>query len=265
MSTTREHDWQMAGAAWGHSAADWACFYEQYSLDVMVALFLRLGVGPGVDLLDVACGSGLLVHTATGCGCHVSGIDASEPLVEIARDRTPDADLRLGSMFDLPWDDASFDVVLSMNGIWGDCEDALAEMHRVVRPEGKVAIAFWGRDAPLDMRPLYLSMLPYLPQHEVDGLRSNNNIAKDGAAEAMLEAAGFTVLERGGRVSTVEWPDPVTAWRAIASSGPIVEALRHPDQDGLRRDVLAAIEHTRDRNGIYRYRNDHQFVIAQPA
>jgi SAM-dependent methyltransferase len=259
------HDWQQAGAAWGHAPADWACFYERYSLDVLLALFMRTGIGPGVDLLDVACGSGLLVNMAVGCGATVSGIDAAAPLIEIARDRTPAADLRLGSMFDLPWQDASFDVVMSMNGIWGDCEGALHEMRRVVRPGGTAAIAFWGRGTPLDMRPLYLAMLPYLPQHEVDGLRTNNNIAKDGVAEKMLEDAGFTVLDRGARVATVEWPDDDVAWRAMASSGPIVEALSHPDRDGLRRDLLAAIAPCRDRNGIYRFRNDHQFVIARAA
>jgi ubiquinone/menaquinone biosynthesis C-methylase UbiE len=261
--TKAGHDWEQAGAAWGHAAADWACFYEQYSIDAMLAMLVRTGIGPGVDLLDVACGSGLLVNIAAGCGANASGIDAAESLVEIARDRTPTADLRLGSMFDLPWDDASFDVVLSMNGIWGDCEGALEEMRRVVRPGGLAAIAFFGRGTPLDMRPLYLAMMPYLPQNEVDGLRSNNNIARDGVAESMLESAGFTVLERGSRVSMVEWPDDDVAWRAIASTGPIVEALQHPDQDGLRRDMLAAIAPLRDRNGIYRYRNDHQFVIAR--
>lgn len=265
MSTTSEHDWQVAGAAWGHAAADWATLYEHYNTEVMLAVFTRLGVGPGVAMLDVACGSGLVARIAASCGATVSGIDAAESLIEIARVRSPESDLRLGSMFDLPWDDASFDVVTSFNGIWGNCGDALVEMRRVVRSGGLVAITFFGTEAPLDRRATYLAMLPYLPQEEVTGLRSNNEIARPGVAETMLEDAGFCVLERGGRVQTIEWPDPEIAWRAMSSSGPIMPALAHPDQDGLRRDILAALEPCLGPDGIYRFRNNQQFVIARAA
>src|SRR5271157_2723935 len=91
------HDWQEAGEAWGSRAPDWACLYEHYSLDMLIALFPRLGVGPGMSLLDVACGSGLAVRVADGMGADVAGIDAAAELVGMARDRTPKADLRVGS------------------------------------------------------------------------------------------------------------------------------------------------------------------------
>lgn len=264
-TTTSDHDWREAGIAWGHAAADWACLYEHYNTEVMLAVFTRMGVGPGAEMLDVACGSGLVARIAASCGARVSGIDAAQPLIEIARLRTPNADFRLGSMFDLPWPDATFDIVTSFNGIWGNCGDALVEMRRVVKPEGKVAITFFGNAEPLDRRATYLAMLPYLPQEEVTGLRSNNEIARPGVAETMLEDAGFCVLERGGRVQTIEWADEDTAWRAMSCSGPIAPALVHPDQEGLRRDILAALEPCRDRFGIYRFRNDQQFVIARAA
>jgi ubiquinone/menaquinone biosynthesis C-methylase UbiE len=263
--TDTGHDWEEAGDAWGHAAADWSCLYEHYNTEVMLAVFTRTGIAPGVELLDVACGSGLVARIASSCGARVSGIDAAAALLDVARARCPDADLRLGSMFDLPWEDGSFDVVTSFNGIWGNCGDALVEMRRVLRGGGKAAITFFGNEQPLDRRATYLAMLPYLPQEEVAGLRSNNEIARPGVAEQMLEQAGFEVLERGGRVQTIEWPDDDIAWRAMASTGPIVPALAHPDQDGLRRDILAALEPCRDRHGIYRFRNNQQFVIAQAS
>jgi hypothetical protein len=64
-------------------------------------------------------------------------------------------------------------------------------------------------------------------------------------------------------VSTIEWPDAETAWRGLASVGPAVPALRNHGVEAVRADVLAAIEHCRDRHGIYRFRNDHQFVVAR--
>lgn len=90
-----------------------------------------------------------------------------------------------------------------------------------------------------------------------------NNIGTPGVAEEMLEASGFEVIQRGQRISTIEWPDAEIAWRAIASIGPAVPALDHGDGDALKRDLLSAIESCRDDRGVYRFRNDHQFVIAQ--
>jgi hypothetical protein len=79
----------------------------------------------------------------------------------------------------------------------------------------------------------------------------------------MLQDAGLDVVERGSRISVIEWPDAELAWRALSSTGPAVPALRRGDPEALRRDVLAAIEPCRDRRGIYRLRNDHQFVIGR--
>jgi hypothetical protein len=78
-----------------------------------------------------------------------------------------------------------------------------------------------------------------------------------------LEVSGFSVLERGGRVSTMEWPDADTAWRALSSVGPAVPALRANDSATLRDALLAALEPCRDPRGVYRTRSDHQFVVAR--
>ena len=79
-----------------------------------------LGVGPDDRLLDVACGSGLALELARMRGAECAGIDASKRLVEIARDRNPGSDVRVGDMHDLPWEDESFDVATSFRGHLGD-------------------------------------------------------------------------------------------------------------------------------------------------
>src|ERR1700735_5763983 len=88
------HRWEEAGEAWGSRAIEWSCLYEHYSLDMLVALLPRLGVGPGTSLLDVACGSGLAIRVAAGMGAGVAGIDAAAELVAGGCDRTPTAELR---------------------------------------------------------------------------------------------------------------------------------------------------------------------------
>ena len=262
-AATPSHRWEEAGEAWGSRAIDWSCLYEHYSLDMLVALLPRLGVGPGTSLLDVACGSGLAVRVADGMGADVAGIDAAAELVAVACDRTPAADLRVGSMFELPWTDGRFDAVLSVNGIWGGCGKALDEIHRVLRPGALVAISFWGQGPPLDIREAFKVFAFHAPEQHRDSMRRLNDIAAPGVAEEMLERSGFSVLERGGRVSTMEWPDAETAWRAISSVGPAVPALRSNDSITLRGALLAALEPCRDSRGVYRTCSDHQFVVAQ--
>ncbi len=259
------HDWREAGAAWGSRANDWSCLYEHYSIDVLMALFPRLGVGPATALLDIACGSGLAVRVAQAMGASVAGIDAAADLVEVASLRTPDADLRVGSMYALPWADESFDAAVSVNGIWGGCGGALDEAFRVLRPGGLVGLSFWGSGPPLDIRNFFRIFAVHAPAAHRGSMKRLNDIAGPGVAEEMLTASGFSVLERGSRTSVIEWPDAQIAWRAISSVGPAVPALATNDRAVLEREVLEALEACRDRRGVYRTRSDQQFVVARKA
>ena len=190
-----EPQMQQAGEAWGHRASDWSCLWEHYSLDVLLAMFAGLGVAPGVELLDIACGSGLAVRVAAGMGAHVGGIDAAGELIAVARARTPGADLRVGSMFELPWADASFDAAISINGIWGGCEAALAEAVRVLRPQGMFAMSFWGFGPPLDLRRCFKIFAAASPEAHSSSMRRLNNISGAGCGRG--DARGRRLRHRG--------------------------------------------------------------------
>jgi SAM-dependent methyltransferase len=137
--------WIESGQAWGERAADWACLMEPYARRANDALFDRGGVGPGTRLLDIACGSGYAASVAAGRGATVAGLDASEALIAIARARTPDADFRVGDMFELPFEYDRFDVATSFNGIWKDART------RCGRPAGWYGRAAWSGSASGDL------------------------------------------------------------------------------------------------------------------
>jgi SAM-dependent methyltransferase len=109
----------------------------------------RAGVEPGVDVLDVACGTGNASIPAARVGARVTGLDFSPRLLEIARERCADAMVEIdfveGDVQDMPFEDASFDRVLSVFGhMFGpDHERTAAEMKRVLRPGGSIAFACW--------------------------------------------------------------------------------------------------------------------------
>ena len=135
--------WQQVDEGWGRRAVDFATLSEPANCREYVTLHHHLGVKPSDRLLDVACGAGLAVELATAVGAACSGIDASPRLIAVARDRNPHADLRVGDMQDLPWSDASFDVVTSCRGIWSTTAGAVPEAHRVLVPGGRLGITVW--------------------------------------------------------------------------------------------------------------------------
>ena len=103
------------------------------------------GVGPGDHVLDVACGNGNAAIAAARAGGIVTGVDITPELLDAARAIAPDVEWIEGDAQDLPFDDGSFDVVLSTFGCMfaPDHQRAADEILRVVRPGGRIAIASW--------------------------------------------------------------------------------------------------------------------------
>src|SRR5215213_4803439 len=115
----------------------------------------RAGLAAGERVLDVGCGTGTLAVAAAreAPDVRVTGIDADESILERARARAAGAGLDIefdvGSAAALPYDDASFDVVLStlvFHHLPDDVKrDAAAEIVRVLRAGGRLVIGDLGR------------------------------------------------------------------------------------------------------------------------
>jgi ubiquinone/menaquinone biosynthesis C-methylase UbiE len=105
------------------------------------AILAALGLRPGDRLLDVGCGGGLLLRDALAAGAAATGLDHSEEMVRLARERAPGATVVLGPAEALPFDDAAFTAV-SMSVVLlflGDPEAALRESRRVLVSGGRLA------------------------------------------------------------------------------------------------------------------------------
>ncbi|MDW3218031.1 MAG: class I SAM-dependent methyltransferase [Acidimicrobiales bacterium] len=263
-TTDTTPDWQLAGEAWSHAATDWAYGFEPYARDGIETVLAKTAVGPGTDVLDVACGAGLALARAERLGASVSGLDAAAGLLEIAARRAPGANLVHGTMFDLPWDDDSFDVVLAFNGIWGGCDEAVAELGRVCRPSGRVGLTFWGASDRMDLLGYFVTVGQTGPgvTEEIISLAAIN---APGEAERVLTDAGFVDIERGVTEAILEFTDDDHAWRVLRSPGLVVPSLRHTGEDELRAQVLESIAAFRADDGSYRLTNELVHVTATMA
>ena len=93
----------------------------------------------GKKLLDVACASGHdLKHYRDVMGCEVAGVDASDGEVELAHKRLGENVVKVGFSYDLPYDDASFDIVVSKYApqAFESIADFYKEVDRVLKPGG---------------------------------------------------------------------------------------------------------------------------------
>ena len=107
------------------------------------------GLRAGETILDVATGTGNAAIAAARCGCEVIGVDYVEALLERGRERAAAEGLSVtfteGDAEELPYPDDTFDAVLSCVGVMftPDHEQAAAELVRVCRPGGTIALANW--------------------------------------------------------------------------------------------------------------------------
>src|SRR5580704_13211642 len=156
---------EVQGELWGRDPETWANFQESQMRPIYDATLDALEPLAGRALLDAGCGAGLAVRLAADRGAAVSGLDASAPLLEVARGRTPEAGLRTGDIQALPFEDASFDVVTSFNAIQyaADPAAAVAQLARVCRPGGPVAIGVWGDPGRCQTEALFARLRSLAP------------------------------------------------------------------------------------------------------
>jgi len=247
-STGSGHDWTGVDVGWGRNAVDFATLSEPANCREYVAMHHQLRVEAGDRLLDVACGAGLAIELAALRGAICAGIDASPRLVAVARDRTPDADIRVGDMHALPWDASSFDVVTSFRGIWGTTPDAVNEVYRVLAPGGRLGLTVWGH---LKICPGAWALAPFrlATEAKVANQAAMVSLGRPGAGEELLGRCGFTGIERIDVPFAMEFADPDIYARALASTGPAYEALENVGEEAF---LAAAAEQARQyqRDGL---------------
>ena len=159
------------------------------------AILDALSLGPGDRLLDVGCGGGLLLRDAIARGSTASGIDHSQEMVHLAREREPAAEVALARAEELPFVDGAFTVV-TMSIVFFFLEHPVAvlrECRRVLGPGGRLAVY---TTAPA------LRGTPAAPEP----LASRGHFYEDEQLGALAREAGFEAVtvrdDHGGQLLT---------------------------------------------------------------
>lgn len=201
----------------------------------------RLGLRRGLDVLDAACGTGNLTIPAAKSGARVTGFDLVPGLLEVAARRAVMDQLWInfdqGSVEELPYADTKFDVVMSMFGVMFAArpERVVAELARVTRRGGRVALANWTPDGFVGK--LLKTHAAYVPAPA--GVPSPLRWGSDAAIRELFGAATWDV-STNVRTLTFNYPHmPAgTADLFRVAYGPTVRAMAILDTE--RRELLAA-------------------------
>jgi SAM-dependent methyltransferase len=202
------------------------------------------GVGDGTSLLDLGCGDGAFCAFAAAHGAVVHGIDVEPDAVACALEAVPGADFRLGLMENLPWADASFDVVTAFDSLQYalDPEMALIEASRVVRADGRIAICKWG---PPDGNEFFA----FLASIGAGGVRGDLLAVSDPVHDA-IRSTRLLVLATGDLPAPIEMAGDTALESSLARAGVAAGS----------RAIAAAARWRRD-DGTYRFDNRQRYWI----
>lgn len=252
------------GKLWGAAADDWAELQEPTTSALYEAAFDAIGVSEGTRLLDVGCGAGYALVLAAERGADVAGIDASDGLLEVARTRLPDADIRRGDIEDLGFAQDAFDAVTAFNSVQyaSDPAKALREVKRVATPGAPVAVASWGDPDRCEARSVIAAMGSLMPPPP-PGSGGPFALAAPGALEALVERGGLTAVHALDVPTPFVYADLESAVRANLASGPGRATIDHAGAETARDTLATALAPFVAADGGVRLENVFRVVIAR--
>lgn len=242
--------------------------------EVTAAIVEAAQVGPGMRVLDVACGSGepsISIATLLKGTGQVIGVDMASMPLEVARQRAQkrgltNVEFLQGDVHALPFAGESFDRVTCRLGVmfFGDLARALGEMRRVLRPGGRVSLLAWG-----EMEQPYFDLTigtirKMRPGLEVPvGAREMFKFGRSGSLSSALAGAGFRTTDESTQELKWDWHGtPEELWDYFRGvTVPFRALLEKVDGDEeVDRTVLAALR--KHQQGEWVKINAHMVVAS---
>jgi SAM-dependent methyltransferase len=250
------------GPLWGARPADWA-LSEDLQRPTYEAALERTGLQPGWCVLDIGCGVGAFLQLVADGGANPCGLDASEALVAFARTRLPQADLRVGEMEELPWEDESFDLVTGFNSFFfaNDMVAALREAQRVARPGAPVVIQVWGAHERCDLEAMKQIARPLLPPRPEDA-PPDPDLSRPGLLRELAVQAGLTPTGEFDATWPFVYPDAETLGRAMIAVAGLAVIAGAEHEHELRSAIVKGLAPYRAADGSYRLSNEYRYLLA---
>lgn len=251
------------GQLWGKRPKDWANIQEQTGNAGYLYVLDYLKVNNRYSMLDVGCGSGLFSDLAYHAGAKVTGIDASEPLIALARERNRAVTFLTGEMEELPFANDSFDIVCGFNSFQyaANVKNALTEAKRVLKPGGMLIAMIWGNKEDCEAAS-YLKAVGSLMPPPPPGAPGPFALSENQLLENTLQTVGFKILESSDIDSIWDYPTTEVALKGLIAAGPVARAVDHSGFDKVYETISTAIQPYIKANGHVVYHNKFRIIIT---
>ena len=174
---------------WEEVSHDYAHWFVPLTRQSVEPLLDAAGVEASSRVLDVATGPGVVAAGAVTRNADVTGLDFAAEAIEIARRNVPSASFQVGDAQAMPFADQTFDAVICAYGIMHmpNPDLALAEMRRVLKPDGQLALAVW--EAPAETNGFGLLFQAIKSHGSVDvDLPHGPDFFQFGSVEKLIDA-----------------------------------------------------------------------------
>jgi SAM-dependent methyltransferase len=254
------------GRLWGARARAWADYQEGTVRPVFEAALERTRVGPGTRYLDVGCGSGMVLEMAAVRGADVTGVDAAEAMLAIARERVPKGHFVRGDLEELSFADETFDVVTGFNSLQyaGNPTAALREVGRVVKRGGSIVVMTFGNPEGMEVVALLSALKPLLPPPPA-GAPGPFALSDPEKLRQFASDAGLEPVEIFDVDSPWIYENHDAAMLGLTSTGNAVRALETLDEKVLIEAYEKAIAPFRQADGSYRASAWFRCLLARPV
>lgn len=252
------------GDLWSARARDYSELQEGHFRPLYESVLRRPELANARSSLDVGCGPGLAAQVFAEKIANVAGIDASPAFIEIARERLPGRNFRVGEMEALPFADGSFDVVTGLNAFQYAASpmNALREARRVTQPDGMIVIATWG--LPEDCEAAgHLKALGALMPPPPPGAPGPFALSDEAKLKALASEAGLKPMAVVDVECPWVYPNLDVALHGMLSAGPAERAIRNSSVEHARNAVANAIASYRKPSGEYRLNNKFRYLVAR--
>lgn len=229
------HHWQLDGSA--------PELYERYLVPAITQkwaddLVGRAQPSAGEEVLDVACGTGVVARSASRCLLqgHVTGLDLNKGMLAVAHTRVSEGapiDWIEGSALDLPFPAGKFDLVLCQLGLqfFPDPRRALREMRRVLLPSGRIALSVY---SPIERTPganaFVLALDRVLGPNASKIKRGEHSFNAPDELRELLTEAGFAKVEVQTVVQQIAFPSVLDYVRFQLLATPMAALLSNRDE-----------------------------------
>ncbi len=137
------------GTGFGAVADEYECGRAGYSPQAITQLVEELGLRPGTSVLDLAAGTGKMTRQLAASGADVVAVEPDARMLRRLTDSLPGVSALAGSAEHIPLPDAAVQTIVVGSAFhWFDAAVALPEMHRVLTPGGRLALAWNPEDDP---------------------------------------------------------------------------------------------------------------------